>query len=161
MIPLLMTAGLAVGHTLAIYVWLIVGLRLVGRRQMTQLTPMEVCIVALLGSAVETGLYSGSGSLLVGLASAATLLLANRGVASLMDSFPRLRGLALGEPIVLVRHGRVFPSQLRRAHLTRGDVLQAARSRGLDDLGRIALAVLEVSGEIGIVLEEEAPEEAG
>ncbi len=156
MIQLLGTAGLAVAHTLAIYLWLIVGLRLVGRRQMTQLTPMEVCIVALLGSAVETGLYAASGSMLVGLASAATLLLANHVVASLMDRFPRLRGLVLGEPIVLVRHGRLLPSQLRRAHLTRSDVLQALRSRGLGDLGAVALAILEVSGEIGVVTEEDA-----
>jgi len=149
--------GFAVAHTLAIYGWLIVALRLIGRRQMAQLTPMEICVIALLGSAVETGLYSGSGSLLVGLAAAATLLLMNRGFAWLVHRWPRLRWLIAGEPIVLVRHGRLLPAQLRRAHLTRGNLFQALRARGYDSFEGLSVVMLEVNGEItALPAEEEA-----
>lgn len=146
-----MTLLIVVGQTLMIYLFLMIILGRVGRSLMAGLTHLDYLIVALLGSAVETGLYVGSNTLAAGLASAATLLAADRATSELMTRWPRLRRLLAGGPVVLVHQGRLLPPQLRRVHLTEDDVLAAIRRRGFDSLNEIQLAVLEANGEVGVI----------
>src|SRR3954454_9158201 len=117
-----MSLLLVVGQTLVIYVFLVVILSRVGRSLMAALTHFDYLIVALLGSAVETGLYRGSDALWAGLASAATLILANWVMSYLMNRWPRLRRLLAGGPVVLVYDGQFHPDHLRRVRLSEHDV---------------------------------------
>lgn len=149
-------------NTLVIYVLLIVGIRTLGRRQTGQLTALDLLIVLLLGSAVETAMIgpapSGSGSkelfhdpnvsLVAGLISAGTLLLANRFLATLMSRSKRLRHLVVGGPLILVHDGALVHENLRRAGLTEADTLHALRSRGFASPAEVCFAVLEPNGEI-------------
>jgi uncharacterized membrane protein YcaP (DUF421 family) len=140
-----------IGQSLAIYVFLVVTLSRVGPVIMAGLTPSDYLVVALLGSAVETGLYHGSGALSAGLASAATVILADLGTSALLCRCPRLRRLLVGGPVVLVHDGQLIPAHLRRARMTEEDVRAAVRRHGYDDLAGIRLAVLEPSGRVGVV----------
>ncbi len=142
---------IVVGQSLVIYVFLVVLLCRFGRTLMAGLTHFDYLVVALLGSAVETGLYHGSDALWAGLASATTLVLADRATCWLMCRAPRLRRLLAGGPIVLVHDGRVLADQLRRVRLTEHDLRAAVRRRGYDDLAAIHLAVIEPNGEVGVV----------
>jgi len=151
MLQTLLGLLVVVGQTIAIYAFLVVGLSRVGRRSMAQLTLIEYAIIALLGSAVETGLYSGSGALLNGLVSAASLLASNRALTLLARRWPALRRFLVGVPIVLVHDGQLVRPHLRQACLTEQDVLEAIRRRGYDRLDDVRLAVLEVNGTIGVV----------
>ena len=144
-----------VGQTLAIYLFLVACLRLVGRRHMGQATIVEYLIVALLGSAVETALYAGSTSLRAGLASAATLLAADRCLSLAASRVPALRRRLIGSPIILVRDGKIDVRRLRENWITEADLLAAIRQRGYADLGRIRYAVLEIDGSVGIVPRED------
>ncbi len=148
-------------HTLVIYLFLIVALATVGRQQISQLTVLDYLIIALLGSAVETGLYLGGGSFLAGLVSAATLLLANRGLGVVVERSPAIRRFIVGVPIVLVHNGKIIPANLRRARLTKKDLFAAIRLRGYDDLRSIRFAVTEPSGEIGVVPRDDRAEDSG
>ena len=145
------TLPVVVWHTLAVYLFLIGVLRLIGRPVMAQLTLLGYLVVALLGSAVETALYNGSASLAAGLTAAATLLISDRAIALLLAKSAWLRGLVIGTPLVLVANGRFIPSQLRRAGLTEFDVLAAIRERGYDGLDQVRWAVLEVNGLVSVV----------
>ncbi|HEY1381714.1 MAG TPA: YetF domain-containing protein [Gemmataceae bacterium] len=140
-----------VGQSLVIYVFLVITLCRVGPALMAGMTSFNYLVVALLGSAVETGLYRGSNSLSAGLASAATLILADRATSALMCRWPRLRRLLAGGPVVLVHDGRVIPAHLRSARMTEEDVRAAVRRHGYDDLAAVRLAVLEPSGRVGVV----------
>jgi uncharacterized membrane protein YcaP (DUF421 family) len=146
-----MSLLIVAGQTLAIYVFLVFTLSLLGRSLMAGLTPFQYLIVALLGSAVETGLYRGGDSLSAGLVSAAALVLADRATTSLVGRWPRLRRLLAGAPVVLVHDGQVIPSHLRQARLTEEDVRAAVRQRGYEDLGDVRLAVLEANGQVGVL----------
>ncbi|HEY7063711.1 MAG TPA: YetF domain-containing protein [Chloroflexota bacterium] len=148
-----------VAQTLVIYLCLIVGLRLIGRREMAELSLLDYLIVALLGSAVETGLYGGSASLEAGLVSMATLLLANRALTWLVSAVPPLRRLLMGTPVVLVHDGQIVFPNLRRQCLTRDDVMQGIRRRGYDRLEDVRFAVLEADGRIAVIPREEPQEE--
>jgi uncharacterized membrane protein YcaP (DUF421 family) len=140
-----------VWHTLAVYVFLIVALRLIGRPIMTQLNLVGTLVVALLGSAVETTLYNGSSSLVAGLGAAATLFLSDRATAFVLARSSRLRALLIGTPLVLVKNGRLIGSQVRRAGLTRSDVLAAIRERGYEDLQDVRWAILEINGLVSVI----------
>src|SRR5581483_7854106 len=135
---------LVVGQTLAIYVFLVVAISRIGRPQVGELTPVGYLIAALLGSAVETGLYHGSGSLAAGLVSAATLIAANHATMRLLHRWPRLRRWLLGAPVLLVHHGQIIRSHLRQARLTEQELRAGIRKRGYDDLAQVRLAFLEI-----------------
>ncbi len=123
---------------------------LLGRREIAQLTAVELIIIAILGSAVETAMIAGNTSLAAGLVSATTLLLANRALSILVRRSRRVRHLLLGGPILLVNNGRMIYPHLQRAGLTEANVEQAIRERGYD-VSECRAAVLEIDGSVGVV----------
>jgi len=147
----IVTLLVVAGQSLALYVFLVAAMRLLGRRHMAQLSTAEFMVVAMLGSSVETGLYAGQSSVASGFVSAATLLLANQALTLVVARAPWARRLLIGVPTVLVRDGQVIQAELRRAHLTERDLEQAVRRRGYERVQDVALAVLEANGSVGVV----------
>jgi uncharacterized membrane protein YcaP (DUF421 family) len=139
------------GTTAGIYVFLIVGLRLFGRRQLAQLTGLDLVVVLLLGSAVETAMIHGDLSLPAGLISAGTLFVMNRLLTVVFLHSPRLSQLVNGGPILLVHDGEVIESQCRRVGMTRPDLDAALRGRGYADPASVREAVYETDGTISVV----------
>jgi uncharacterized membrane protein YcaP (DUF421 family) len=146
-----------VGHTLAIYLFLILGISLGGRREIAQLTYVELAIIMVLGSSVETAMVAGDTGLLAGLASAGTLLVTNRLLAILVTRWPWLRQRLIGGPLILVRNGASVAMNLRRAGLTEADVLEAVRERGYASLEGVRYAILEVDGSATVVRSADGP----
>jgi uncharacterized membrane protein YcaP (DUF421 family) len=138
-------------QSLAIYLFLVVALARFGRMTMAGLTPGGYLIIALLGSAVETGLYRGSGSLWAGIVSALTVIAADHFLCVSLRRWPRLRRWLVGRPVVLVHNGRVLMSHLRTVRMTEDDLAAALRKRGYESPERIRLAVLEAGGSVGVV----------
>jgi uncharacterized membrane protein YcaP (DUF421 family) len=143
-------AGVALS-TLAIYAFLILMIRLVGRRMMAQLSALDFVVIILLGSAVETAMVGASTSLLAGLVAASVLLVSNRLLTMVMVRSKRLRHLVTGGPVLLVHGGRLLHARLRRLGFTEADVLEALRERGFRDLTDVSSAVLEADGRINVV----------
>jgi uncharacterized membrane protein YcaP (DUF421 family) len=140
-----------VWHTLAIYLFLIGGLSRIGRSLIAERTLPTYLTIALLGSAVETGLYAGSGSLVAGLASATTLLVANRVLTVLLTRSVVLRHFLIGTPIVLVHDGQLVWPHLRQVGMNEQDLLAAIRERGYEQLDDVRFAVMEVNGSVGVI----------
>jgi uncharacterized membrane protein YcaP (DUF421 family) len=139
------------GSTAGIYLFLITILRLVGRRQLAQLSALDLVVVLLLGSAVETAMIHGDVSLAAGLVSAAVLLVLNRLLTLVFLRAPRLSHLVNGGPILLVHDGAVIEEHLRRVGLTHPDLDAALRSRGFASSHGVREAVLETDGSITVV----------
>src|SRR5436305_8100266 len=121
-------------HTLVIYLFLVVALRAVGRRQTGQLTALDLVIIIVLGSAVETAMVAANTSLPAGIVSAGTLLLVNRLLTAALSRSRRLRHFVLGNPVLLIQNGHFIAEHLRRLGLTEADVLEAIRERGEEGL---------------------------
>ena len=141
----------AVAQTLTIFLFLVLTLRLIGRRTMAQLTLGGYLIVALLGSAVESGLYAGSSALAAGLASVTTLLVADKALSVIIQRSPRTRELLVGAPIVLVHDGQVVRDHMRQSQLTRQDLAEAIRMHGYAGLDDVRYVVLESDGSITVI----------
>lgn len=137
--------------TLAIYVFLILMIRLVGRRMLAQLSAIDFVVIILLGSAVETAMVGASTSLVAGLVAASVLLVSNRILTIVMVRSKRLRHLVVGGPVLLVHGGQILRGRLRRLGFTEANVLEALRERGVEDLTEVSFAVLETDGRINVV----------
>jgi uncharacterized membrane protein YcaP (DUF421 family) len=138
-------------NTLAIYLFLVLGFRFMGRRQLGQLTVIDLVIVIIMGSAVETAMVNGDVSLPAGLVSATTLFLVNRLFARICLRSRRWRHIVTGGPVVLVHYGQVVEEHLRRVGMTTEDMLEAIRLRGYTRLDDVKFAILEEDGEINVV----------
>lgn len=145
-------------HTVAIYLFLIVGLRFVGRRQLGQLTIIDLVVIILLGSAVETAMVAGNTTLPAGIVSAGTLLLTNRLLAVLAYRSKRIRHFVAGQKMLLVNNGHIVEENLRRSGITVDDLAIAFRARGHCDISEIRYAIMEADGTINVIPRESAPE---
>ncbi len=137
--------------TTVIYLFVVFALSLAGHRQTSEIGILELVIIALLGSAVETSMVTGNTSLLAGLVSAGTLMFWNRMISMAVHRWVRLRHLLIGRPIPLVYKGQLLRDCLRQAGLTDDDVMEGIRERGYGELPQVRLAVLETDGEISVV----------
>lgn len=148
--------AIVAGTTTVIYLFLIVLLRLFGRRELGQLSVVDLIVVLILGSAVETAMIHGNLTLPAGLTSAATLLVVNKVLTLIFLRSRRLRHLVGGGPILLVHNGKMVGEHCRRVGMSAADVDEACRSRGYDDLAKIRFAVLETDGEVTVLPREKA-----
>jgi uncharacterized membrane protein YcaP (DUF421 family) len=138
-------------RSLLVYVAVLLGLRLMGKREMGQMTVFDLVVILLIANAVQNAMVGRDSSLQGGVLAAFVLLVANRGVGLL-----RLRGgrwglLLEGTPTVLVEEGEFIQPHLRKEGLDRGEVEMAIREHGLDSVSAVKLAVLETDGSISIV----------
>ena len=143
--------------TLAIYVFLSVAMRLMSRRQLGQLTALDLLIIILLGSSVETAMVHGETSLKAGLVSGTTLFLTNYFVSHFMRRSKRFSHVCGVGPILLVHDGKFVEEHLRRMGLTHEDVLHALRQREQASLKNVRFAVLEPDGQINVIPNEMPP----
>jgi uncharacterized membrane protein YcaP (DUF421 family) len=139
------------GSTTAVYLFLILLLRLFGRRELGQLSVIDLIVVLVLGSAVETAMIHGNLTLPAGLVSAGTLLVLNKLLTLVFLRSKRLRHLVGGGPMLLVHDGELVADHLRKAGMTPADVAEAIRGRGYDDVSEVRFAVLETDGEVTVV----------
>jgi uncharacterized membrane protein YcaP (DUF421 family) len=138
-------------HTFAIYLFLVVALRLAGRRPVTQITFVELVVITILGSSVETAMVAANTSLPAGIVAATVLLLANRLLAVALGRWRWLRRVILGGPVILVHDGALHISNLRHVGLTPADVESAIRERGYPGLEAVRYAILEIDGSVGVI----------
>jgi len=146
-----------VAHTLIIYFYITIFFGTIGRRFISQITTLELVAVALLGSSVETAMVAGNLSLLAGLASAGTLLVADRVLSLVIGHSLCLRRILMGEPLLLVYHGHFVYPNLRRARITPLEVMGAIRERGYGDLADVWSATLEIDGGVGVIPRSQSP----
>lgn len=135
-----------------VYVFLLVFLRLTGKRQTGQYAPFDLVLLLILSNAVQNSMNAGDNSLVGGLISAATLIGCHVVLAQLTFRFAWMERLIDGSPQVLVQQGQVN-TQLMRKELLSTDELEAAlRASGCLHLHEVERATIETNGQITVVL---------
>ena len=142
-------------RTSGVYVAVLIGLRLTGKRQIGQMAPFDLVLILLLANAVQNAMVGPDTSLLGGLIAGAMLLTLNFGVARLNRAIPLFQRFAEGHPVVLVSHGEAVASALRAEGIDELELEQAIREHGIDTIAHVELAVLEVDGSISIVSKDQ------
>ena len=149
-----------VGRSLVIYVAVLAGLRLGGRRELAQLEPFDLVVILLVSNAVQNAMVGNNTTLAGGIVSAATLLTANYIVSVWTTKSKSFRHLVEGQGRVLIEDGHLVEANLKREHLLPEDVERVLQSR-LDvptDIKDIQRAVLEVDGSVSVVRKDDSIE---
>src|ERR1700730_6330941 len=134
-----------------IYFFLIVLLRLTGKRQVGQLAPFDLVLLLVLSNAVQNAMNGGDNSVIGGMISAVTLVGLNWIVGLLTYRSKKLEALVEGRPEVLIHNGKLFEQALEHAKLTQHEVMCALREAGCATIEEVQAALLENDGSISVV----------
>jgi len=143
-----------------IYLLVLIGVRLSGKREVGQMTPFDLTLLLLLSNSVQNAMTGPDTSLAGGAVAACTLLVLNYGVAAVSGSNRRLRRLIEGEPSLLVHDGKVIESHMARERVSMDELHRALREHGINSCDQVALAVLEVDGSISCLKYDEIKPDA-
>ena len=152
--PDLAGALVIAGKTALIYIFLVVGLRLLGKRELGQMSIYDLVLVVVIANSVQNAMVGQDTTLVGGIVAAVTLLLLNRALTWLIGLRPGIRHWLIGDPVLIVRNGRLLWGAMKQEGLTREHVMAAMREHGIGVLDDVQMAVLEVNGEISIVPKE-------
>jgi len=135
-------------RTAVIYLIVLLGVRLSGKREVGQMTPFDLTLLLLISNAVQNAMVGPDSSLVGGVVAAATLLLLNYGIAELSGINRRFRKVVQGQPSLLVHDGKIIESHMAKEHISMDELQRALREHGIATYHEVALAVLEVDGSI-------------
>ncbi|MGD0765209.1 MAG: YetF domain-containing protein [Dehalococcoidia bacterium] len=138
-------------RTAIIYLALLFGLRLAGKREMGQMTPFDLVVILLVANAVQNAMVGPDNSVTGGLIAAAVLIGGNYAVANVRERLPWLRRAIEGHPALLIHDGAFLSENLRREGIDVDEVMMAIREHGIDEVKDVRTAVLETDGSISIV----------
>lgn len=138
-------------RAVAVYVGVMLLVRLSGKRAVGQFTPFDLVLLILVGNAVQNGMNGGDNSLTGALLLAVSLMALNYLMAWLTARYPPMRRLIEGSPVELARDGHIHRDVLRRELVSRADFDKAMREASCTELDHIKLALLETNGHISIM----------
>ena len=142
-----------------VYVFLIVVIRLAGRRELAQLNSFDLIVLLMLANTVQNATIGNDNSMVGGLIGVSALLLANYIVVRFLYAHPKVDHLLEGGPTPLIRDGRIIHRNLAREAITEGELTEAIRKQGLGSAAEVAEAVLETGGVISVVPRRPTPAE--
>jgi uncharacterized membrane protein YcaP (DUF421 family) len=157
----LATVGSIALRISVVYVALLIMLRIGGRRELAQLTPADMLLLLLLSEVVSPSLTGGNDAVWVGLLAAALLIALTVLIGWLTFRSRRFEALVEGNPLLLVRNGKVDERQLRSLRITDQQLRTFLHEHGLLRMEQIAVAYVEPSGRVTVVKEDEKPESKG
>src|SRR5579871_170474 len=137
--------------TLAIYAFLIGGLRLLGKRELGQMTIYDLVLIIVLGNAVQNAMMNNDNSLGGGLIASTVLLIANRVLNVILRRSKRVERALVGEPLLLLNDGEPIPSHMAKEGITLEQLKTALREHGMASFKEARMAVLEIDGSISVV----------
>lgn len=147
-------------RTGVIYLVVLVGVRLSGKREVGQMTPFDLTLLLLLSNSVQNAMTGPDTSLIGGVIAASTLLLLNYLVGTVSGVNPRFRRVVEGEPSLLVHDGKAIETHMAREHVSMDELERALREHGIANVKDVALAVLEVDGSISCMKYDEIKPDA-
>ncbi|MGZ4808834.1 MAG: DUF421 domain-containing protein [Thermoanaerobaculia bacterium] len=133
-----------------VYAFLILILRISGKRQVGQLAPFDLVLLLVLSNAVQNAMNGGDNSVVGGLISATVLIGANYIVGALTFRSKKLEEIIEGRPLLLIHNGKLFEDVMAKAQLTHHELNSALRQAGCDCVSEVHCAVLENNGAITV-----------
>lgn len=137
-------------RTLIIYLLVIAILRIGGKAEVGQMKPAEFVFILLIADLAATPLANDSTPLFHGLLPILALLLGQMTISILTLKSHKMRMLFVGQPTILIRHGKIVQNELCRQRICVDDLLEQLRICGYCDIKKIDTAILEPSGDISV-----------
>ncbi|HJY87893.1 MAG TPA: YetF domain-containing protein [Candidatus Acidoferrales bacterium] len=146
-------------RSVIVYLFLVIGLRLAGKRELAQLNPFDLVVLLTLSNTVQNAIIGDDNSVTGGLLGAATLLAVNYLVVRFLFGHQKLDRIVEGQPDVLIDNGKIQTGRLGEELITLPELEAAARRQGFVSLEEVERAVLEPGGTLSFIGKKPAPEE--
>ncbi len=145
---------------LVVYLALIAGLRLAGKRELAQMNPLDLIVLLTLSNTVQNAIIGEDNSITGGLIGAATLLAVNYALVRLAYDHPTVDRLVSGSPLPLIDGGQIRRKNLAQLLITEAELRAVCRRQGVRHLQDVETATLETSGTITVFPRSPTPDEA-
>lgn len=139
-------------RTIILYLFIIAGLRLLGKRQLGELEPSELTLTLIIADLASVPMQDNGIPLFTGLIPIVVLLCLSMILSVLQTKSVRLQTLLCGCPSVVIADGKVIERELRKNRLTVEELLEELRIQGHTDPQTIQYAILETNGQLSVLL---------
>lgn len=138
-------------RAVVVYLFLMVCLRLTGKRQVGQLSPFDFVLLLILSNAVQNSMNGGDNSLVGGMISALVLIGINWLFGYVTYRFRKVEHFIEGKPEVLIHNGKLYESTLAKERISHEELNSVLRKNGLIRIEDVRYAVLEANGDISVI----------
>ncbi len=142
---------LGIFRTIVLFIVVVIGLRLMGKKQIGQLQPYELVIVIMLSALAAIPMEDTGIPLFSGLFPIITLLLAEVALSYISLKSERARGIICGTPSVLIENGKIVEQELSRIRYNINDLLEQLRAKNMPNIADVEFAILETSGQLSVI----------
>jgi uncharacterized membrane protein YcaP (DUF421 family) len=140
-----------IGSTLAVYLFIVVAIRIFGKKELAQLSVVDLVFILLISNAVQNAMVGPDSTLSGGLLAASTLFLVNYTLKYLQYRFPKFGKVIQGDATMLVYQGKILESHMKIAKISNDELMEAVREHGVKSIKDVDLAIMEVDGSISVL----------
>jgi uncharacterized membrane protein YcaP (DUF421 family) len=136
---------------IAVYLFMVVALRIFGKKELSQLNTADVILVLLISNAVQNAMVGKNDGLDGGIVAALTLFTMNFIFKKIMLHSPIIKNWVQDKPEILIRNGKPMFDSLAKIGITSDELEEAMREHGVEHYKDVKLAMLEMDGNISII----------
>lgn len=138
-------------RTTVIYLLMITGMIILGKKELSQLSIVDLVFILLISNSVQNSMVGDNTTLEGGLISGGVLFLWNYILKLLKFKFPKFSNIIQGHPVMLVYEGKIQHQNLNRVKFTEDELMTVIREHGLNGLAHVEIAVLETDGNVSVI----------
>lgn len=137
--------------SIIIYVFIVVAIRLFGKKELAQLSIIDLVFILLISNSVQNAMVGENSTLQGGMAAALGLFVINYVFKLALKMFPGFSNLIQGSELMLIYHGKLQQQNFERSMLTMEELEASIREHGVESIKEVDLAILEVDGNISVL----------
>lgn len=138
-------------RTVAVYILMVLGIRLFGKREIAQLSITDLVFILLISNAVQASMIGQDSTLLGGLVAAVTLFAINYIFGLLFYKSKTLTGLLQGHPLLLIYDGKPIRENMNKAQISDEELEAVVREHGVENIADVNFAILEIDGNVSVL----------
>ncbi|MCB2288565.1 DUF421 domain-containing protein [Clostridium sp. CS001] len=137
--------------SIIVYLFIIVAIRLFGKKELSQLSVMDLVFILLISNSVQNAMVGPNSTLMGGLVAASALFVINYIFKQFLYRFPKFSKFVQGEPLMLVYNGKLNHKNIAKSKITVDEIMEVIREHGVSQIEDVNLAILEVDGNISVL----------
>lgn len=138
-------------RTIILYLLIIAGIRLMGKRQVGELEPSELVLALIIADLAAVPMQDFGIPLLSGIIPILTLLSITMIISVLSMKSVRFRALLCGRPSIIVENGKLKQTEMKKNRFTVDELMEELRMKGITDISTVKYAILETNGQISVL----------
>ena len=135
----------------SVYIFMIIALRLFGKKELSQLNTADVILILLISNSVQNAMVGSNSSLTGGIIAASVLFLINFILKKLIFKYKKISDFMLEKPEILIHNGALDFKSLSKLSISHDELKEAMREHGVEHFKDVKLAMLEIDGNISII----------